>query len=86
MSSVRTKIDPEITFHIIRHTYVSVLAMKAVSMGVIAAQLGNANTRMTKKHYAHLSPNYVAETLREAFQSLGIVDAKNVVPIRVATS
>jgi hypothetical protein len=40
-------------------------------MGVIAAQLGHADTRMTEKHYAHLSPSYVADTVRAALPSLG---------------
>ena len=34
------RIEPAINFHILRHTYASTLAMKGVSMGVIAAQLG----------------------------------------------
>jgi hypothetical protein len=29
---------------------------------------------MTEKHYAHLSPNYVAETVRAALPALGILD------------
>lgn len=82
VASHRAKIEPAVTFHILRHTYASMLAMRAVPMGVIAAQLGHADTRMTEKHYAHLSPNYVAETVRAAFPSLGIVEAENIVPIR----
>ena len=38
--------------------------MSGVPMGVIAAQLGHADTRMTERHYAHLSPSYVADTIR----------------------
>jgi integrase len=53
------KIEPPATFHILRHTYASKLAMSGVPMGVIAAQLGHSDTRMTEKHYAHLSPNYL---------------------------
>jgi hypothetical protein len=41
-------------------------------MGVIAKQLGHANTRMTEKHYAHLAPSYVADTIRAHFPILGI--------------
>ena len=41
-------------------------------MGVIAAQLGHADTRMTEKHYAHLAPSYVADTIRANFPTLGI--------------
>jgi len=65
-ASKRAKVEPEATFHILRHTYASSLAMRGVPMGVIAAQLGHADTRMTEKHYAHLSPNYVADTVWQA--------------------
>jgi integrase len=73
-ASARAKIEPAPTFHILRHTYASALAMRGVPMGVIAAQLGHSDTRMTEKHYAHLSPNYVAETVRAALPALGILD------------
>jgi integrase len=73
-ASARAKIEPAATFHILRHTYASALAMRGVPMGVIAAQLGHSDTRMTEKHYAHLSPNYVAETVRAALPALGILD------------
>ena len=43
--------------------------MRGVPMGVIAAQLGHADTRMTERHYAHLSPNYVANTVRPRCQA-----------------
>ena len=46
--------------------------MKGVGLGVIAAQLGHADTRMTEKHYAHLAPSYVADTIRAQFPTLGI--------------
>jgi integrase len=51
-ASRQAGISPAVTFHILRHTYASHLAMKGVPMGVIAAQLGHADTRMTEKHYA----------------------------------
>ena len=52
----KAKIKPEISFHVLRHTHGSALAMRGVPMGVIAEQLGHADTRMTEKHYAHLAP------------------------------
>jgi integrase len=58
------------------------LAMKGVPMGVIAQQLGHADTRMTEKHYAHLAPNYVAETIRAHFPPLGVCVADSVMPLR----
>jgi integrase len=83
-ASARAKVEPAATFHILRHTYASALAMRGVPMGVIAAQLGHADTRMTERHYAHLSPNYVADTVRAALPALGIVDKSNVTPLRAA--
>ena len=66
------RIAPAVSFHVLRHTYASRLARLAVPMPVIAAQLGHAGTRMTERHYAHLAPSYVADTVRAAFTSLGI--------------
>ena len=70
-----------ITFHGMRHTYASRLAMKGVPFAVIAAQLGHSGTRMVEKHYGHLAPNYIADTVRAAFTSLDIVESDNVVAI-----
>jgi hypothetical protein len=42
------------------------------AIGVIAEQLGDADKRMTEKHYAHLAPSYVADTIRAHFPTLGI--------------
>jgi integrase len=70
-ASARAKIEPPATFHILRHSYASALAMRGVPMGVIAAQLGHSDTRMTEKHYAHLAPSYVADTIRAALSEFG---------------
>lgn len=75
------RIDPPVNFHALRHTYASRLAMRGVPLAVIAVQLGHADTRMVEKHYGHLSPSYVAETVRSAFGSLGLVEPSNVAPI-----
>jgi integrase len=78
---VAARIDPPINFHGLRHTYASRLAMKGAPLAVIAAQLGHSDTRMVEKHYGHLAPSYVAETVRNAFGSLGLVEPSNVVPL-----
>ena len=80
-ASARAKVEPAATFHILRHTYASSLAMRGVPMGVIAAQLGHADTRMTERHYAHLAPNYVADMIRAALPILGGGERTNVVSI-----
>jgi integrase len=79
-ASARAGISPAVTFHILRHTHGSHLAMRGVPMGVIAAQLGHADTRMTEKHYVHLAPNYIAQTIRANFPVLGIVGRAQVIP------
>jgi integrase len=61
-----------ITFHGLRHTYASRLVMKGVPLPVVAAQLGHSDTRMVEKHYGHLAPTYVADTVRAAFDRMGL--------------
>ncbi len=63
-------------FHILRHTYGSRLAMAGVPVAVIAEALGHADERITRKHYAHLAPSYVRDTVRNGLGSLGIVEAR----------
>jgi integrase len=75
------RIDPAVNFHGLRHTYASRLAMRGVPLAVIAVQLGHADTRMVERHYGHMSPSYIADTVRQAFGSLGIVEPSNVASI-----
>jgi integrase len=74
-------ISPAISFHVLRHTFASRLAMRGVPMAVIAAALGNTEA-ICARHYAHLSPGFVADTIRRAVGTLGIVPATNVMPLR----
>ncbi len=74
-------IKPGASFHVLRHTHASRLAMKGVPMAVITAQLGHSDVKITAKHYAHLAPGFVADTIRQAFGSLGIVPQTNVMRI-----
>jgi integrase len=83
VASKRAKIEPAATFHILRHSYASSLAMRGVQMPVIGAQLGHApGSPITARHYAHLAPSYVADTIRAALPALGIVEETNVTPLR----
>ena len=74
---------PHLGFHQLRHTYASWLVNKGVPLGVVAHQLGHSDTRMVERHYGHLAPSYVADTVRAAFPALGIVDAPKVEPLRI---
>jgi hypothetical protein len=53
--------------------------VKGVPIAVIAEALGHADERITRKHYAHLSPSYVADTVRANVAGLGIVSSSNLI-------
>jgi integrase len=75
------RITPSAGFHILRHTHASHLVMNGCALNVVAHNLGHADTRMTEKHYAHLAPSYVAETIRRFAPTFGTADDSNIVPI-----
>ncbi|MGE0736608.1 MAG: tyrosine-type recombinase/integrase [Alphaproteobacteria bacterium] len=79
-------IVPAIGFHILRHTHASQLAMNAVPMMVIATQLGHSDTRMAEKHYAHMAPSYVVDTVRARFPVLGITGVGNVESVAIVAT
>lgn len=70
LTCVKAGVEPA-GFHILRHTYGSTLAMAAVPLAVIAEALGHADERITRKHYAHLSPSYVRDAVRAGLGRLG---------------
>jgi integrase len=69
------------SFRILRHTAASHLVMAGVPLIVVAHNLGHSDTRMTERHYAHLAPSYVAETIRKFAPSFETADETNVVLI-----
>jgi len=72
------KIKPAIGFHILRHSHGAALAMGGAPLQVVAKQLGHSDTRVTERHYAHLAPNYVADTIRATLPDMGIAPVGNV--------
>lgn len=72
------KVTPYASFHDLRRTYGARLAIRGVPMAVIAEALGHADERITRRHYAHLSPSFVADTVRANAVGLGIVASSNV--------
>jgi integrase len=78
----RAKIAPPINFHALRHTYASQLVMAGTPLMVVAKALGHADSRICEAHYAHLSPSYVAEMIREKLPSFGFVPESNVAPMK----
>ena len=74
------KIVPAVSFHILRHTYAATLAQQGIHLQVIAKAVGDSDTRIVERHYAHLAPDYVLDTLRKGMPEVG-VEISNVVPI-----
>ncbi len=64
-------IEPAVSFHILRHTYGAALAGAGVPLKVIAEALGHADTRITERHYGHISEEYVARQVRANLPSFG---------------
>jgi len=62
------------------------LVMAGAPLAVVAAQLGHSDTRMVEKHYGHLAPSYIADTVRSAFSGMGAVEATNIVLLGKAMS
>ena len=55
---------PWVTWHELRHTFASRLAMRGVPLGTIAALLRHSTTALVKR-YAHLSPAYLKGAVEE---------------------
>ena len=77
----RAKITPSISFHGLRHTWASLSVMGGMPLMVVARNLGHSDTKMVEKHYGHLAPSYVAETIRKHAPSFGFKPDKKVVEL-----
>ena len=61
----RASIEPPLNFHALRHTWASLSVMGGMPLMVVAKNLGHADTRMVERHYGHLAPSYVADSVRK---------------------
>jgi len=76
-------LDP-LGFHELRHSYASMLVNAGCPLPYVAAQLGHTDTRMVEKHYGHLAPTALAESVRALMPKLGLTGAAKVEPLKVA--
>jgi integrase len=74
------KIEP-LVFHELRHTHASGLINNGVPLAFVAAQLGHTSTRMVEKHYGHLAPSAMADSIRTLAPKLGIHQDSKVLPL-----
>jgi integrase len=81
LASEAARIQPEVTFHGLRHTWASLAVMSGMPLMIVAKNLGHADTRMVEKHYGHLAPSYLVDQVRKFAPRFGAVSS-NVKPIR----
>jgi integrase len=75
----RARIAPPVPFHVLRHTWASLAVMAGAPLMVVARNLGHADTRMVERHYGHLAPSYIADTIRATAPKFGIKPDRRVV-------
>ncbi len=81
------RIEPGVSFHILRHTYASHYLMGGGSLPALAAQLGHADTRMTVRHYSHLADSWRAEEARQYGPRFGqVAESGHVLAFRAGGS
>ena len=76
----RAGIKPAISFHILRHSYAAALAKEGIALQMIAEAIGDSDTRIVQRHYAHLSPDHVLDSIQRALPVLEI-EMPNVVSL-----
>jgi integrase len=73
---LRAKIKPA-NFHSLRHTWASHAVQNGVPLLVVAKNLGHRDVRMIEKHYGHLAPSYIIDTIKDRGPTFGFApDAK----------
>jgi integrase len=70
---VRAGID-HANFHCLRHTFASTAVQAGIPLLTVARSLGHSTVQMLEKHYAHLHPEHVRETIQSRMPALGLVD------------
>jgi integrase len=81
LACARAQIEPPISFHQLRHAFASLCVKAGMPLKVVAEALGHASTAVTEKHYAHLAPSHVADTVRKLAPRFGLRKS-NVVGLR----
>ena len=82
LTCVRAKIDPPQGFHQLRHTWASHAVMNGAPLLVVARNLGHSTTRMVEQVYGHLSAGYVADAIRKAAPTFGVVEPSNIATLK----
>jgi integrase len=79
------RIEPRVSFHILRHSYASLSVMGGVPLMIVAQNLGHADLRMVTRHYAHLAPGHVRDAIRAGAPRFGFKPDADVTLLRKGT-
>jgi integrase len=82
MANEVAHIESPVSFHELRHTYASLLAQAGDDLLTIIYLLGHGDTRITARHYAHLSDKTLANAVQSHLPSFGLSDKSNVHGLR----
>jgi len=74
--------DP-LGFHELRHSYASMLVNAGCPLAYVAAQLGHTDTRMVEKHYGHLAPTALADSIRALMPKQGLMGVAKVESLKI---
>jgi integrase len=83
MERARTRagLDRAVTFHVLRHSYISFAVAGGCPLPALAETVGHGSVTMIERVYGHLRPNWVADNIRASAPRLGI-EATNVALLR----
>lgn len=76
----RAKLE-DVSFHILRHCWAALSVQNGMPLQIVAKNLGHSDSRMTERHYAHLSPSVEADMIRRAAPTFDFGADSNVVGI-----
>jgi integrase len=69
--------------HVLRHSYASTLLNRGVTLPVLAAQLGHADSRMVERVYGHLCPSSKKAEILGLAPVLGIFTPEGVEGLKI---
>jgi integrase len=75
------RIEPPVIFHGLRHTWASQRIMQGMPVMVAAQVLGHSEPRIVERHYGHLCPGFVRQTIEATGMDLG-EENSGVTPLR----
>ena len=78
----RRPVAPHVVPRADRHTNAALSVMGGMSLQITAGSLGHADSRLTERFYAHLSPDHIAKEAGGSITAIGVGADEKVVPAK----